>query len=126
MSQPFRSIAVLGTGLIGSSLALAIRADSPNARIMGFDLNADSRRGAGGLKTPSGAKAFDQVSGNMAQALNGAELVILSAPVRSLELLLREVGTLAAPGTVVADTGSTKQQVLAWAEEHLPQEVAFV
>lgn len=126
MSQPFRTIAILGTGLIGSSLALALRTDSPTVRLAGFDLNADSRRGAGGLKTEGGAKAFDQISGNLAQALNGAELVILSAPVRALELLLREVGALAAPGTVVTDTGSTKQEVLAWAEQLLPDSVEFV
>ena len=125
MSPSFRQVAILGTGLIGSSMALALKGSGVQ-RVVGFDLNSDSRRGASGLKTANGAKAFDQVSGNLAQAVQGAELVVLSAPVRALELLLREVGAIAAPGTVVTDTGSTKQQVLTWAEALLPETVPFV
>jgi len=126
MAAPFRHVAILGTGLIGGSLALALKSSNPAARVVGFDLNGESRSGAGGLKTDAGAKAFDDVSGNLARALSGADLVVLSTPVRALELLLREVGTLATPGMVVTDTGGTKQQVLGWAESLLPESIHFV
>jgi prephenate dehydrogenase len=126
MAAPFTRAAIVGTGLIGSSLALALRAGRQPPQIIGFDLNGDSRRGAGGLKTPTGQKAYDEVTGNLPRALRGADLVVLSVPVRAMELLLREIGLLAGPGTVVTDTGSTKQQILAWAEELLPETVQFV
>jgi prephenate dehydrogenase len=122
----FRQVAILGTGLIGSSLALALKTGRDAPRIVGFDLNGDSRRGAGGLKTAAGARAYDDVYGNLAQAVRGAELVVLSVPVRAIEVLLREVALVAAPGTVVTDTGSTKQQVMQWAEEILPETVQFI
>lgn len=126
MAQRFETVAILGTGLIGSSLALALKAPKQPPRVVGFDLSGDSRRGAAGLKTSAGVKAFDQVVGNLAQAARGADLIVLSTPVREMELLFRELRVLAKPGSVVTDTGSTKRQVLAWASELLPQSVAFV
>jgi prephenate dehydrogenase len=126
LAERFGTVAILGTGLIGSSLALALKAQRQPPRVVGFDLNGDSRRGASGLKTPSGLKAFDQVVGNLAEAARGADLIVLSTPVRGMELLFRELSVLARPGAVVTDTGSTKQQVLAWADEILPRSVSFV
>lgn len=122
----FRNIAVLGTGLIGSSLALALRGLKDQPLIVGFDLNGGSRRGAGGLKTAAGQKAFDRTVGNLAEAVRGAELIILATPVRAMELLLGQLATLARPGAVVTDTASTKQQVLSWAQTLLPESVQFV
>ena len=126
MATRFEQVAILGTGLIGSSLALALQSTSGAPRVVGFDLNGDSRRGAAGLKTEAGVKAFDDVSGSLPRALQGSDLLVLSTPVRALELLLREVGALATPGTVVTDTGGAKQQVLAWAEALLPESLPFV
>jgi prephenate dehydrogenase len=94
--------------------------------VLGFDLNADSRRGAAAAKGAGGQKAFDDVSGNLAETLRGAELVVLATPVRAMELLLAEVANLAAPGAVVTDTASTKRQVLEWAERLLPESLQFV
>ena len=126
MPKRFERVAILGTGLIGSSIALAMRAQNHPPQIVGFDISNDSRRVAGGLKTAAGVKAFDQVSGNLVDAIRGADLLVLSTPVRAIEQLLREIATLAAPGTVVTDTGSTKQQILTWAEQVLPETVQFV
>jgi prephenate dehydrogenase len=126
MSNVAQKVAILGTGLIGSSLALALKSQKNPPQIGGFDLNSDSRRGAAGLKASSGTKAFDRVSGNLAETVRGADLVVVSAPVRAMELLFRELATVATPGTVITDTGSTKQQVLAWAEALLPESLPFV
>ena len=52
MSQTFRTIAVLGTGLIGASLALTLKEQKGAPRVVGFDLKGDSRRGAAGLTPP--------------------------------------------------------------------------
>ena len=77
MYAGFQRVAILGTGLIGSSLALALKAGKNPPQVTGFDLNADSRRGAGGLKTAGGAKAFDRLTGNLAQS--EARAIVLTA-----------------------------------------------
>jgi prephenate dehydrogenase len=126
MARSFKQIAICGTGLIGTSLALALKRSRAGPAVVGFDLNADSRRGAASAKAVSGQKAFDDVSGNLAATLREADLVVLATPVRAIELLLGEVANLAAPGAVVTDTASTKRQVLAWAEALLPESLQFV
>lgn len=126
MSSGFKQVAIVGTGLIGTSLALALRARKSPPRIVGFDLNGDVRRGASGAKTAAGQRAFDHVGGNLAEALRGADLIVVSTPVRAMELLFQEIGELAAPGTIVTDTGGTKRQVLDWADANLPDTLQFV
>jgi prephenate dehydrogenase len=126
MAERFSSITILGTGLIGSSLALALRRGKGGPRIRGFDLSNDSRRGAADLRAPTGVRAFDQVSGNLGEAVRDADLIVLATPVGAMELLLREIAPLAKPGAVVTDTGGSKQQVLAWAESLLPDSLQFI
>jgi prephenate dehydrogenase len=126
VAQHFGQVGVLGTGLIGTSLAIALKAQASPPRVIGFDLNADHRRGAAGQKTLAGRKAFDDIGGSLPQAVQGSDLIVVSTPVREMELLFRELAAMAAPGSVVTDTGSTKRQVLAWAEELLPPSLQFV
>jgi prephenate dehydrogenase len=126
VAQQFGQVGILGTGLIGTSLALALKAQAGPPRVIGFDLNADHRRGAAGQKTLAGRKAFDDIGGSLPHSVQGSDLIVVSTPVREMELLFRELGAMAAPGTVVTDTGSTKQQVMVWAEELLPASVEFV
>jgi prephenate dehydrogenase len=126
MTSSFQHAAILGTGLVGGSLALALKELRTPPRVLGFDLNADSRRGAQQLKTTAGIRAFDGMVGNLTEAVQGADLVVLATPVRAMELLLRELALLAAPGTLITDTGGTKQQVLSWAEAVLPETLPFV
>jgi prephenate dehydrogenase len=126
MADRFSTVAILGTGLIGSSLALALRRGKGGPRIRGFDLSNDSRRGAADLRAPTGGRAFDEVSGNLAETVRDADLVVLATPVRAMELLFRELAPLAKSGAVVTDTGGSKQQVLAWAEALLPDSLQFV
>jgi prephenate dehydrogenase len=116
----FQQVAIIGTGLIGASLGLALKRLQPPPRVVGCDLSGDARRAA------TGQKAVDRATGNLAEAVRDADLVVIATPVRAIELVLREIGPLLRPGTVVTDTGSTKRQVLAWAAEYLPQGVSFI
>lgn len=116
----FRQVAIVGTGLIGASLGLALKRLSPPPRIVGFDLSSDSRRAA------SSHKAVDKATGNLAEAVRDADLVVVATPVRAVELIFREIAPLLRPGTVVSDTGSTKRQIVDWAAALLPDRVSFV
>jgi len=116
----FQRVAILGTGFIGASFGLALKRLSPAPTVVGYDLSGDSRRAA------SGRKAVDRATSDLAQAVRDADLVVVATPVRAVELIFREVAPLLRDGAVVVDTGSTKRQIVAWADQLLPGGVSFV
>jgi prephenate dehydrogenase len=115
----FDRVAILGTGLIGASVGLAIKAVRPSAQIVGYDASGDNGRRA------QQVKAIDR-RGSLHDALVEAELVVVSTPVGAMKTLLEEMAPLLRVGTVVMDTGSTKARVLEWAERLLPHGTPFV
>jgi prephenate dehydrogenase len=116
----FQQVAIVGTGLIGTSLGLALKRLNPPPQIIGCDLRGDARRAA------SGQKALDRATGNVAEAVRDADLVVVATPVRAMELIFQEIAPVLRPGTVVTDTGSTKRHIIDWAAMHLPNTVSFI
>jgi prephenate dehydrogenase len=116
---PFERVTVLGTGLIGSSVGLAIKAARPSTRITGYDASRDHVGRAQRLK------AIDR-SAHLLDAIEDAQLVIVATPVGAMEALFEDIGPALAEGAVVLDTGSTKARVLEWAQRALPASVQFV
>jgi prephenate dehydrogenase len=112
-------VAILGTGLIGASVGLALKASRPQTQIIGYDASGDS------LRRAQGVKAIDR-RGSLRDALENAELVIVSTPVGAMKALFEEMATLLPTQALVMDTGSTKAEVLRWAAEVLPDGVRFV
>jgi prephenate dehydrogenase len=114
-------ITIIGTGLIGSSIGLALKKSHiKNLQIMGHDrepTNASAARKRG---------AVDETSFNLPSSVRGAKLVIIATPVLAIRDVMEVIGPDLEPGTLVTDTGSTKSQVLKWAEELLPDGVHFV
>src|SRR4051812_17509855 len=104
MAAPAR-VAIVGTGLIGASLGLALKRGPAPPRVVGFDHNAQQPR------PPRGLGALDRHADSLLDAVQGADLVVLATPVRAIESIMREVGNLLPEGTVVTDTASTKGQV---------------
>ncbi len=115
MSEPpFRSVAIVGLGLIGGSLALAMRERWPSVRVTGVDSEAV-------IAHVRGSGAIDRSASDLVEVTD-VDLVVLAAPVRqNLELL----GRLRAPSAVVTDVGSTKR-VMVEAGRSLPESVVFV
>ncbi|MBI4301073.1 MAG: prephenate dehydrogenase/arogenate dehydrogenase family protein [Chloroflexi bacterium] len=116
-----KRIVIIGTGLIGSSLGLALKqAQVKEVEIMGYDreLSASSKA----LKRG----AIDKVARNLKAAVAEASMVILATPVMAIKELLSQIGPELSQNCVVTDAASTKVQVMSWAEEHLPQGVSFV
>lgn len=112
-------VAILGTGLIGSSVALGIKAARPQAEIVGYDASGENLRRAQTLK------AIDR-RGSLRDALTDARIVIVSIPVGSMKALFEEIAPLLPVDALVMDTGSTKGQVLRWAADLLPPGVRFI
>ena len=114
-------ITIIGTGLIGASLGLAIKkVGIKNVQLVGVDIE---RFRANKAKKMG---ALDKVESNLSEAVSGAGIVFISTPVMAIKDVLELIGPRLSEGTVVTDTGGTKRNVLDWAKEFLPDKVDFV
>ena len=114
-------ITIVGTGLIGTSLALALKqAKGRDLELVGTDSESRSRRGA------NKSKAFDRVENALRPSVREANFVVLATPVMAMRDVMEAIAGDLAPGCIVTDVGSSKRVVLEWAEELLPAGVEFV
>jgi prephenate dehydrogenase len=118
MSASFRRVAVLGTGLIGGSFALALRKYSPDSVVTGWD-KAHVLRHA--LERGAINEGFSELS----LALAGADLIYIALPVGHTIELLPEVAKLAPPDALVTDASSTKRSVCLAADESFSANLAY-
>ena len=107
----FRRAAILGTGLIGGSFALALRKYVPGIRVVGWDREPVVReaRARGAVQ--------DAFSGELAAALAGADLIYVALPIGVALDLLPEIARHAPPGSLVTDASSTKLRICRLAGE---------
>lgn len=106
-------IAIVGTGLIGGSIGLGIRARRPEVHVAGYD------RDPGALDAALERGAVTEVAPNAGDAAAGADLVVVAVPMPELEDVCAELTTVVTDDVVVTDVGSAKQAVVAVAERAL-------
>ena len=111
---PFAHVAVIGLGLLGSSVARAVRAALPAIRISGYDADPAVR-----LRAQEIGLA-DMISGSAAQAVEGADLVVLCVPVGAMGEAARAMAPGLAESVVISDVGSSKASVAAALAAALP------
>ena len=116
----YKRAAIIGIGLIGGSFALAAKRAGVVGSVIGVARSVDTRKAA--LEVG----AADQVTADPAEAVRGAELVYIAVPVRATRIIFEQIRHVLAPGTLVTDAGSTKQEVMTAAAELLPDKVAFI
>ena len=117
---PLAQMTIIGLGLIGGSLGMAVRQAKLGYQVVGHDL----RHEAAGRAHKLGA--VDRAEWNLPAAVEAADVVVVATPVRAVESTFRDIAPYLKPGCVVTDTASTKARVLAWAAELLPPTVSFV
>jgi cyclohexadieny/prephenate dehydrogenase len=122
MSAPplFNRLALIGAGLIGSSIARAARTQGAVRSIVATARSAATRRRIAELGLA------DQVVETNAAAVEGADLAIVCIPVGACGAVAREIGPHLKPGAIVSDVGSVKGSVLREMAPHLPAGVHFV
>lgn len=111
---PFARVSIIGMGLIGSSLARAVRARMPTVRLTAHDADAGFNRRLVELDL------VDDVTDTAAAAVTDADLVVLCVPVRAMGRVATEIAPELAAGVVVSDVGSVKGEVLAALTSALP------
>lgn len=120
MARLYDRVALIGLGLIASSMALAMRRDGLAGEITGHARTAETRNTALELGL------VDRVFDTAAEAVEGADLVVLCVPVGAMEAITREIAPHLAPDATVTDVGSVKQAVIAAVAPHLPKGVHFI
>jgi prephenate dehydrogenase len=114
------TIAILGLGLLGGSLGLAVNRAFAHVKRVGYSHRAVTRKKA------LGAGAVDVICKDAAQAVRDAQLVVLASPIGTFEELMREIaGSLREDG-IVTDVGSTKVLPVRWAREILGSKVQYL
>jgi cyclohexadieny/prephenate dehydrogenase len=121
LEQPlFDRLVIVGLGLIGSSLARAARHLRLARTVVGADASPQVRSRVAELGL------VDEVADKVAEAVRGADYVILSVPVGACGAVAAEMSGALAPGAIVSDVGSVKGAVVANVQPHLTSGVHFV
>lgn len=113
-------LAIIGIGLIGSSLARVARAKNLAGTIVAADRDEDVVRRAAALGL------CDAATVSAADAVKDADLVILCAPVGANEAIAKEIAPHLREGAILSDVGSVKGAVVAAVQPHLPAHVHFI
>ena len=113
-------IALIGIGLIGSSLARVIRREGLAKHIV------VSTRSAETLQRAKELDLGDSYIANAGEAVKDADLVIVSVPVGSSGVVAEQIAPHLKPGAVVTDAGSTKRSVIEQMQPHIPAGVHFI
>ena len=113
-------VAILGLGLMGASLGMALRQRGIARIVAGYDAEpgvAERARERG---------AVDLACASLAEAVAESDLVVLATPLLATRELLAEIALLLKAKTIITDLGSAKAEVVSWAEALLPAPGQFV
>jgi cyclohexadieny/prephenate dehydrogenase len=120
MSVIYHRVALIGLGLIAGSMAHAMRRGGMAGEIVGTARSPETRAVAKEIGL------CDRVVGTAAEAVEGADLVVLAVPVGAMGRVAEEIGPHLAPGATVTDVGSVKKDVVEQVGPHLPDGVHFI
>jgi cyclohexadieny/prephenate dehydrogenase len=116
----FERVALIGIGLIGSSLARVLRRDKLAGEIVAFARNEATRAKALELGIA------DRATEDAAEAVRGADLVVLATPLSAYAAIGARIAPALRPGAIVTDVGSVKQAVIRDLQPSLPANVHFI
>jgi cyclohexadieny/prephenate dehydrogenase len=121
MSAPhFERVALIGIGLINSSLAHVLRRDKLAGEIVACARRQET------LDTAAKLGLCDRATVDAAAAVSGADLVVLGTPLSAYAEIARTIAGALKPGAIVTDVGSVKQAVIRDVKPHMPEGVHFV
>jgi prephenate dehydrogenase len=116
----FERISIIGVGLLGGSIGMAVKSGSSHCHVVGYGHRRDT------LEKALEFGAIDEAAGDLGAAVKGADLVILCTPVGLFESILKEIGGKLKAGAVVTDVGSTKRSVVRAGEALVQAPARFV
>ena len=118
--MPQAKVTIIGVGVIGGSIGLALKEAKAEFEIVGHDIDPSTAKRACQIG------AIDRAEWNLISAVEGANLVIISIPVLAVKETMQAIADYLEEGVIVTDTATTKEKVLAWADEFLPPTAHFI
>ncbi len=120
MSVIYDRVALIGLGLIASSMFWAMKRGGLAGEVTGYARSVETR------ETAREIGLCDRVCDSAAEAVDGADLVVLCVPVGAMGAVAQEIAPALKPGATVSDVGSVKKAVISAVAPHLPKGVHFV
>ena len=120
MNNTFEKVCIVGLGLIGGSIGLAIKRSNISNQITGY------ARSNFTLERAIELGLVDSVKDNLKDAVNNSDLVILATPLSTFRELVEEMNPFLKKGCIITDTGSAKLTVIEDLKDILPNGVEFV
>lgn len=120
MTILYNRVALIGLGLIASSMAHAMRRGGIAGEIVGTARSEQTRKIAADIGL------CDRITDTAAQAVQGADLVVLCVPVGAMGAVAKEIGPHLAEGATISDVGSVKRSVIDAVSPYLPDHVSFI
>jgi prephenate dehydrogenase len=117
--KPIKRITIIGVGLIGGSLGLALKRGRRRLTVVGYDQTPV-------LKKALRLKAIDEAATDLLSAVIRSDCLVLATPISTSLDIIRRIGRFVPPGTIVSDVCSTKAAVVTAAKKHFPRNVLFI
>ena len=115
----FKKVTIVGVGLIGASLGLALKREGIAGMVTGVGRTLEN------LETAKRIGAVDAISRDIAEGASGADLVVVAVPVMRIPATILEAAAVLSPGAIITDVGSSKGSIVAELDA-LPEGVSFV
>lgn len=118
--KKLRQISVLGMGLLGASVTLAILRSSKGVKSVGYSHRAATRRKARQMGVAG------RIADDICECVADADVVILATPICTFEGIMEQIGPSLKAGAIVTDVGSTKSMPHKWAAKKLGEKIHYV
>ncbi|MEM9578463.1 MAG: prephenate/arogenate dehydrogenase family protein [Pseudomonadota bacterium] len=120
MSVIYERVALVGLGLIASSMFWAMKRKGLAGQVVGYARSQETR------DTARRIGLCDEVADTVTEAVEGADLVVLCVPVGAMGAVAEQIAPHLKPGATITDVGSVKREVIESVGPHLPSDVHFV
>jgi prephenate dehydrogenase len=120
MLKDLKQVSIIGLGLLGGSIALAILRRMPKVKVVGYSHRTSTRRRARQLAVAS------QIVDKLHESVSKADLTVLATPISVFERIFGIIGDALPKGSIVTDVGSTKVLAHRWAANSLPKAIHYV
>ena len=118
--KDLQHISIIGLGLLGGSVSLAIRRSAPAVKVVGYSHRPATRKKARDLALAT------QVVDDLSAAVSDSDLVILATPIFTFDSYFEQISKVVRPGCIVTDVGSTKILPHLWAQQRLDERAYYV
>lgn len=118
--KKINKITVIGLGLIGGSLALALKESNDNVIVTGFDVVSDA------MGIAKYRNIIDKIASNYLEAVDDADLIIIATPVSKIIEVINGIKNYLKKGAIITDVGSAKEKIVREVNKILPEDIVFI